>query len=78
MGKVMARLRELDHRALNSWWGLLVVPFAWLAYRLGRHAGGPGGKRWAYLGIFGPEGALFHKGAQEGKPLPPLRGRRKG
>ena len=74
----MRRLRELDHKALNSRWGLLVVPFAWITYRLGHRWGARGGNRYAYFGLFGPEGAIFHKGADEGEPLPPRRGRRKG
>ncbi|HEU0133139.1 MAG TPA: hypothetical protein VFQ85_19345 [Mycobacteriales bacterium] len=66
---LLRRLYDLDHRALNSWWGVLVVPFPWLAYRLGRLTGGDRENVGAYL-VGGPGyGSLFNRGRAEGEPL---------
>ena len=66
MGRVMDRLRRLDDRAFNSWWGLFVTPFAWIWYRLGRRYGAE-----SRLGewVGGAPGAIYARGAREGRPL---------
>jgi hypothetical protein len=66
----MGRLRDLDHKAMNARWGLLVAPIAWLAYRAGRRRGGSGESRGAYA-LLGPlYGAVFNRGREEGEALP--------
>ncbi len=62
------RLYDLDHRALNSRWGLVIAPVPWLAYRLGRRAGGDRERLAPYL--LGPAfGSLVNRGRAEGEPL---------
>jgi hypothetical protein len=59
-------LRRLDDWALNSWWGLLITPIAWINYRMGYHDSQPsplGG--W----LRGPGGAIYVRGGREGRPL---------
>lgn len=64
---MFAWLRRLDDRALNSWWGLVVTPFAWLNYRAGYHSGDTDVPLGGWLR--GPQGTIFARGAREGRPL---------
>ncbi len=68
-GGLLDRLYALDHRALNSRWGLLVIPWQWVPYRLGRRFGGRREKIAPYL--YNPVvGSLWNRGREEGEPLP--------
>ena len=65
MRRLLDALYRLDDRALNSWWGLFVSPFAWTNYRLGyafRH-------RVSDHRTFDPRHAIYLRGAREGRPL---------
>ena len=64
MRRLVQRLSDIDDRALNAWWGLFIVPLAWLTYRLGyrmRHRG-------SYI-AWDPTDVLLNRGREEGRPL---------
>jgi hypothetical protein len=64
----LRRLYDLDHKALNSRWGLLVVPWQWIPYRLGRRFGG--GREQVAPYFWNPVvGSLWNRGREEGEPL---------
>lgn len=67
--RLLRRANAMDDRALNSWWGALVAPFAWAVYRLGAKDRSGRGRWPAYL-TFGPiNGAVFNRGRQEATGL---------
>jgi hypothetical protein len=69
---LLRRLYDLDHKALNSRWGLLVVPWQWVPYRLGRRFGGRAERIAPY--VWNPVvGSLWNRGREEGEPLPKKR-----
>ena len=66
MARLMQQLSDLDDRALNAWWGVLVVPFVWVGYRAGyrwrdnRRAQALLGNGWD---------PMVERGRVEGRPL---------
>jgi hypothetical protein len=70
MGRRLRALRQLDDRALNSWWGALIAPWAWIAYRSGATTGSRGNRALGYVLFSWPYGAIFNRGRREGTSIP--------
>ena len=66
MRRLVRRLSDLDDRALNAWWGLLVVPFVWVGYRAGYRWGDNRRARMLFGQGWDP---IFDRGRDEGRPL---------